>query len=62
MASRARYLLLLLPFIAYLYPPLYERMEPRLFGFPFFYWYQLLWVALTSLIVGAVFLAGRERR
>lgn len=62
MASRARYLLLLLPFIAYLYPPLYERMEPWLFGFPFFYWYQLLWVALTSLIVGAVFLAGRERR
>lgn len=58
----ARYLLLLLPFLAYLYPAWYDRVEPKLFGFPFFYWYQLLWVALTSVAIGAVILMGRGRR
>jgi hypothetical protein len=26
----------------------YARVEPRLFGFPFFYWYQFLWVFLAA--------------
>ena len=26
----------------------YAKVEPRLFGFPFFYWYQLLWVFLAA--------------
>jgi succinate-acetate transporter protein len=26
----------------------YARVEPRLFGFPFFYWYQLFWVFLAA--------------
>lgn len=26
----------------------YARDAPRLFGFPFFYWYQLLWVFLAA--------------
>jgi len=26
-----------------------------LMGFPFFYWYQLLWVPLTSLILFVVY-------
>ncbi|MGI3779584.1 MAG: DUF3311 domain-containing protein [Janthinobacterium lividum] len=26
----------------------YARVEPRLFGFPFFYWYQLLWVFIAA--------------
>lgn len=26
----------------------YDQIEPRLFGFPFFYWYQLLWVFLAA--------------
>lgn len=25
----------------------YAKAEPRLWGFPFFYWYQLLWVVLS---------------
>jgi hypothetical protein len=33
--------------------PTYARKDPHLWGFPFFYWYQLLWV-----IIGAVCLAG----
>ncbi len=62
MASRLRYLLLLLPFIAYLDPALYDRVEPRLLGFPFFYWYQLLWVAATSVILGVAILLGRRKQ
>ena len=54
--SRAWYLLLLLPFIGLLWPPLYARVEPRLWGFPFFYWYQLLWVFIAS---GCTYLAYR---
>lgn len=60
--ARARYLLLLLPFIAYLDPALYDRVEPRFFGFPFFYWYQLLGVAATSVILGVVLFLGRLER
>lgn len=26
----------------------YSRIDPRLFGFPFFYWYQFLWVFLAA--------------
>jgi hypothetical protein len=26
----------------------YDSVEPRLFGFPFFYWYQLAWVFLAA--------------
>ena len=31
--------------------PIYARSTPKLGDFPFFYWYQLLWVPLTSLII-----------
>ncbi len=41
-------LLLLLPFIAMLWVPSYNRIEPSVFGVPFFYWYQLLWVVLCA--------------
>lgn len=60
--ARVRYLVLLLPFIAYLYPTWYNRAEPSVFGFPFFYWYQLLWVALTSVCIAVVIAWERERR
>lgn len=52
-----RYLnaLLILPFIGLLWLPFYNFSAPSLFGFPFFYWYQLLWVPLTSLIIFIVY-------
>ena len=58
MASRTkrRWLLLLaVPFIALLYTPLYSRMTPMLWGFPFFYWYQFLWVPLSAAITFLVY-------
>ena len=48
-------LLLLVPFVALLWVPFYNSSEPHLLGFPFFYWYQFLWVPLTSLIIYVVY-------
>jgi hypothetical protein len=52
--SRWWNLLLLIPFIGLLWVPFYNRIEPSVFGIPFFYWYQFLWVLLTSLLIYAV--------
>jgi hypothetical protein len=50
-------LLFVLPFIAVLWVSTYNRIEPELFGLPFFYWYQLLWVIIASIIAGLVYKA-----
>ena len=50
--------LLALPFIGLLCVPFYNMETPRLFGFPFFYWYQLGWVPLTSLLIWIVYRHG----
>jgi hypothetical protein len=44
-------LLFLIPFIAVLWVPFYNRVEPELGGIPFFYWYQLGWILLGAVIV-----------
>ena len=43
--------LLALPFVALLWVPFYNAIEPTLWGIPFFYWYQFLWVILTSVLI-----------
>jgi hypothetical protein len=40
--------LLAIPIIALLWVGSYDRVEPRLAGFPFFFWYQFAWVFLCS--------------
>jgi len=52
-------LLLLLPFVGTLWVSSYDRVEPMLAGVPFFYWYQLLWVALSAMIIAIVYLVER---
>lgn len=47
--------LLLIPFVALLWVPFYNDAEPPFMGFPFFYWYQFLWVPLTSLLIYVVY-------
>jgi hypothetical protein len=49
------YVLLLLPFIGLLWVPFYNFLEPSLFGFPFFYWYQLAWVPVSSFLIWLVY-------
>ena len=46
------YLLFIVQFVAVIWPPFYNKVEPSLIGMPFYYWYQLLWV-----IIGAAFTA-----
>jgi len=46
--SRAWNLLLALPFVALLWVPFYNSVEPAAWGIPFFYWYQFVWVLLTA--------------
>ena len=52
--NRWSLLLLLIPFVALLYPPFYSSIQPDLAGIPYFIWYQLAWVLLGALIVGLV--------
>ncbi len=47
--------LLLIPYVALLWLPFYNDVRPSLLGFPFFYWYQLLWVPVTSLLLYVVY-------
>ena len=55
-------LLLLIGIIVPLLVFTYDQIEPRLFGFPFFYWYQLGWVFIAAGICWLSFvLLQRER-
>jgi hypothetical protein len=40
--------LLMVPIAALLWVDTYAKVEPVLLGFPFFIWYQFLWVFLCS--------------
>jgi hypothetical protein len=52
--------LLLLPALGLFFPAIYARDTPRLFGFPFFYWYQFAWVFLTAAITALVYWLAKE--
>jgi uncharacterized protein DUF3311 len=45
------------PFVAMLWIPSYNKETPKLLGFPFFYWYQLLWVVITALLMAVAYFA-----
>lgn len=49
-------LLLIIPFVATLWLPFYASVEPSWSGIPFFYWYMFLWVIISSIITGLVYL------
>jgi Protein of unknown function (DUF3311) len=55
------YLLLLVQFVAVLWPPFYNRAEPTWIGMPFFYWYQLLWVIIGAVLTAIVYFATEKR-
>ena len=50
-------LLLLVPFVATLWVPFFNHAKPVVLGFPFFYWYQLAWVVISSVIIWIVWRA-----
>ena len=49
--------LLLLPAIGLAFPAVYSRHAPELFGFPFFYWYQIAWILISALLTAVVYFA-----
>jgi magnesium-transporting ATPase (P-type) len=51
--------LLIIPFIAVLFPQFYDSANPTFAGMPYFYWYQLLWIILSGVVTGIVFLVTR---
>ena len=52
-------LLLLVPFLM-LVTPWFNSIEPRLFGVPFFYWIQFLFVPVGVVCVGIVYVMTRD--
>ncbi len=47
--------LLAIPIIALMWVPSYSKDAPRLWGFPFFFWYQFLWVFICSALTFAAY-------
>jgi hypothetical protein len=55
--------LVLTPIVALLWVGSYAKEGPQLWGFPFFYWYQLMWVFITAGCTSVAFvLINRARR
>ncbi|MDA8095316.1 MAG: DUF3311 domain-containing protein [Betaproteobacteria bacterium] len=44
--------LLAVPCVAVMVPPVFNRFDPTLWGVPFFYWWQMLWVPLSGVFIG----------
>ena len=44
------YLWIVVPFVALLWVPIFNRVEPTLFGIPFFYWYQAMGTLLGAAV------------
>ncbi|MBK1784663.1 DUF3311 domain-containing protein [Prauserella cavernicola] len=54
-------LLLIIPFWILL-TPLYNRVEPTLFGMPFFYWFQFVGIAVGVTCTTLVYFGTKNRR
>jgi hypothetical protein len=54
------YLLFVVQFVAVLWPPFYNSIEPRWIGIPFFYWYQMLWVVISAVTTAVIYLVTSE--
>ncbi|WP_327009586.1 DUF3311 domain-containing protein [Dactylosporangium sp. NBC_01737] len=57
---RPLYWLLVVPTVAPLAVPLYNRMDPQLLGVPFFFWYQLACAVLATVVISIVYLGVRR--
>lgn len=53
--------LLLIPIVLPLLTPIYNRELPRLWGFPAFYWLQLLFILLGVITTTLVYQMTRKR-
>jgi len=53
---RAMPLLLVVPYIGTLWVSTYASVTPEVWGIPFFYWYQFLWIGIGAAITIVVYL------
>jgi Protein of unknown function (DUF3311) len=56
----AWYLVFIITFVMVLWPPFYNRVDPTLWGIPFFYWYQLMCVIVGAVTTALVYLRTRD--
>jgi len=54
------YLLFAVQFLAVLWPPFYNAVEPSLNGIPFFYWYQMFCVVIGAVLTAIVYFATND--
>jgi hypothetical protein len=56
--------LLAAPVVALMWVSSYAKSGPELWGFPFFFWYQFLWVFLAAICtsIAYYFVAAQTRR
>ena len=54
--------LLLVPMLLVIWPPLFNKVDPRLFGIPFFYWFQLAVIPIGVTCTALVYRATAGRR
>ncbi len=55
-SRRGVLLLLIIPFIGTLWVSTYASVTPEIWGIPFFYWYQFLWIGISALITIVVYI------
>ena len=53
---------MLIPYAAWVWVPFYNRIEPSLFGIPFFYWWQIFGIFLTAACITPVYFYQEGRR
>lgn len=51
------YWLLLVIYVFTLWVPFYNHLQPTFHGIPFFFWYQFLWVIISSILTAIVYKA-----
>lgn len=55
-------ILLAIPVLAILLVPTYAHSGPKLGGWPFFYWYQVLWVLLSGAFTATAYVLVTRAR
>lgn len=54
-------ILFVIIFVIALWVPIFNRVNPSLFGFPFFYWYQMLVVVVSSILIWIVYAVDSKK-
>lgn len=46
-----------IPYVPVLWVGLYNHAQPAVFGIPFFYWFQFVWIIATAIVTAVAYLA-----